>query len=48
MTKMRKRRKANAVAKDLFTPKYSMKVAPSKKGKKSFKRVKKIKAEELQ
>jgi len=41
MTKMRKRKKANAIAKDLRTPKYKMRVEPAKKGKGSFKREKK-------
>lgn len=42
-----RKRKANAVAKDLRTPKYKMRVEPAKKGKKSFKREKKIKDEDF-
>ena len=34
-------KKKNIIAKDLFTKKYKMKVIKSKKGKESFKRIKK-------
>lgn len=36
----------NAVAKDLRTPKYKMRVAKKKKGKGSFKRIKQVKHDE--
>ena len=35
-------RRRNKIAKDLFTPKYKKRVVKPKKGKGSFKRIKKI------
>ena len=35
------KKKSNKIAKDLFTKKYKLKIVKSKKGKGSFKRIKK-------
>ena len=36
------KKKSNKIAKDLFTKKYKLRIVKSKKGKGSFKRIKKV------